>query len=109
MSEGKNQSGIASNDHRAVAGSNGLLLVNAAVLLLVIVSALGVVYSSYKSRQLFSELQQEKRQAMRLEENWGRLLLEQGTWASHSRIERLAKSKLKMVIPTPESIVVVKQ
>lgn len=79
------------------------------VLLLVVVSALGVIYSSYKSRQLFSDLEQKKRQAMLLEENWGRLLLEQSTWASHARIERLAKSKLNMVVPAPSSMVVIKQ
>jgi cell division protein FtsL len=87
----------------------GLVWVNGVLLLLVVASALGVIYSSYISRQLFSELQQGKRQAMRLEENWGRLLLEQSTWAAHARIERLAKSELNMIVPEPASIVVVKQ
>lgn len=83
------------------------LLVSGLVLLLLVVSALGVNYSSYKSRQLFSELQKMKRETIRLEEEWGRLLLEQSTWASHSRIEGLAKSKLNMVVPDPASIVLV--
>ncbi|MCP3906651.1 MAG: cell division protein FtsL [Oceanicoccus sp.] len=86
-----------------------MLAVSLLVLLLVVVSALGVIYSSYKSRQLFSEVQQQNREAMRLEEDWGRLLLEQSTWASHARIERLAKSELKMVVPAPETIIVVKR
>ena len=80
------------------------------VLLLVLVaiaSALGVIYSSYQSRQLFSELQQLDRQAVQLDEEWGRLLLEQSTWASHSRIEQLAKSKLNMVVPDASSTIVV--
>ena len=58
-----------------------LFMVSLLVLLLVVASALGVIYSSYKSRQLFSDLQQQNREAMRLEEDWGRLLLEQSTWA----------------------------
>ncbi|ARN76379.1 cell division protein FtsL [Oceanicoccus sagamiensis] len=86
-----------------------LLVVGLLVLLLVIASALGVIYSSYKSRQLFSDLQQQNREAVRLEEEWGRLLLEQSTWASHARVERMAKSELKMVVPAPETIIVVKR
>lgn len=88
---------------------NALWLINVFLLLSVIGSALGVIYSSYMSRQLFSELQQGKRQAMSLEENWGRLLLEQSTWASHSRVERLAKTKLNMKVPDPALIIVVTQ
>lgn len=98
-----------SDDARAMTLPGHLWLAMIALLLLVVVSALAVVHSSYKSRQLFSELQQDKREAMRLEENWGRLLLEQSTWASHSRVERLAKSQLNMVAPESESIVVVTQ
>ncbi|WP_339339461.1 cell division protein FtsL [uncultured Oceanicoccus sp.] len=86
-----------------------LLALSLLVLLLVVASALGVIYSSYKSRQLFSALQQQNRQAVRLEEDWGRLLLERSTWASHARIERLAKSELTMVVPTPEATIVVRR
>lgn len=86
-----------------------LLIVSLLVLLLVVASALGVIYSSYKSRQLFSDLQQQNRQAVQLEEDWGRLLLEQSTWASHARIERLAKSELTMVVPAPAATIVVKR
>ena len=86
-----------------------LLMVCLIVLLLVVTSALGVVYSSYESRQLFSDLQQRNRATMRLEEDWGRLLLEQSTWASHARIEHLAKTQLKMIVPDPKAIVIVEQ
>lgn len=83
------------------------LVVGGLALLLFVVSALSVNYSSYKSRQLFSELEKMKHEAILLEEEWGRLLLEQSTWASHSRIEGLAKSKLNMVVPDPAAIVLV--
>lgn len=86
-----------------------LLLASLLVLVLVVASALGVIYSSYKSRQLFGDLQRQNREAMQLEEEWGRLLLEQSTWASHGRIERLAKSRLNMVVPAPEAIRVVRK
>lgn len=86
-----------------------LLIVSLLVLLLVVASALGVIYSSYKSRQLFSDLQQQNRQAVQLEEDWGRLLLEQSTWASLARVEYLAQSELGMVAPAPEATIVVKR
>lgn len=97
-------------DGEAINGvSAGMLLAALLVLSLVVVSALGVIYSSFKTRQLFSHLQQQSKETVRLEEEWGRLLLEQSTWATHARIERLAKSKLNMVVPEPEAIIVVEQ
>lgn len=77
------------------------------LLLLVLVSALAVVYSSFKSRQLFSDLQQMDRHAVQLEEDWGRLLLEQSTWSSYSRIEQIARARLDMVVPEAADIVLV--
>lgn len=76
---------------------------------LVVGSALAVVYSTYKSRQLFSALQKEYRHEIALEEQWGRLLLEQSTWASPVRIEEVATTKLKMKVPETTAIRVVKQ
>jgi cell division protein FtsL len=103
------QNGFAASD-RVVSESLVSLRVLCLFFLLVnILSALGVVYSSYKSRQLFSDVQQQHAQKLQLEEQWGRLLLEQSTWASHARIERLAKAKLSMVVPDPATIIVVKE
>ena len=100
-----------SNHAIDVAGdrNTGLWVASIFVLFLVVVSSLAVVYSTYKSRQLFSDLQQQKRQALLLDEQWGRLLLEQSTWASHERIERLAKTKLKMIVPSSQEMVVISQ
>jgi cell division protein FtsL len=91
------------------AARSGLWLVNLLLLLLVVGSALGVVYSSYQSRQLFNAVQQQYRGAMRLDEEWGRLLLEKSTWAAPSRIERLASTRLGMIAPDPATVIVVKQ
>ena len=85
------------------------LLINGVVLLLVSVSAIGVIYSSYQSRQLFAELQDKKREEMRLQEQWGRLLLERSTWASPARIERIAKSQLNMIEPEQQAVTVVQE
>ncbi|MCW8982767.1 MAG: cell division protein FtsL [Gammaproteobacteria bacterium] len=36
---------------------------------------------------------------------WGRLQLEQSTWATHGRIEKIARTKLQMVIPDNSEVV----
>jgi len=70
-------------------------------------SALGVVYASHQSRTNFITLQtlQEKRD--RLNVDWGRLQLEQSTWATHGRIEAEARKQLNMHLPNPEAVVIV--
>lgn len=80
----------------------------ALLIALVVASALAVIYSTYKSRQLFSALQREYRHEIELEEQWGRLLLEQSTWASPVRIEEVAKKKLAMKVPDPSAIRIVR-
>jgi cell division protein FtsL len=81
----------------------------AAVVLIVVVmvSAIGVVYSRHLNRVWFVELQSLQAQRDRLNVEWGQLLLEQGTWSVHGRIEDVARQKLKMGMPTPADIVVV--
>lgn len=62
----------------------------------VIVSALGVVYSTHYSRKLFVELTELKQTRDELNVEWGQLQLEQSTWATQGRIEELAREKLNM-------------
>jgi cell division protein FtsL len=80
------------------------------VLLLVvtIASALGVVYARQKHRQLFIEINQLQRERDDLNIEFGRLQLEQATWAETNRIEQIATGKLGMFTPTGKDIVVVR-
>lgn len=75
------------------------LLVTSMLLLLVVLSAIGVVYSSHLSRQLFTEqaILLEKNDQMQLE--WAQLLLEQSAWSSPGRIEIVAGDELGMTVP----------
>lgn len=77
------------------------------LLALVMLSALAVVYSTHETRRLFVELEQlnAKRDAMNVQ--WGRLELEQSAWATHARVERLARGKLRMVMPNGSDTVYV--
>jgi cell division protein FtsL len=80
------------------------------VLLLVatIASALGVVYARQKHRQLFIEINGLQRERDDLNIEFGRLQLEQATWAETNRIEQIATGKLGMSTPTGKDIVVVR-
>ena len=76
-----------------------MLLVIGLLGLVTFASALHVVTTRYQNRLLVVRLQELKVQRDELEREWGQLLLEQGTWSTHSRIEDLARSKLDMMIP----------
>ncbi|HYA19375.1 MAG TPA: cell division protein FtsL [Burkholderiales bacterium] len=67
--------------------------------LTLIVCALGVVTSQHKARKLFAKLQQEQELSAQLDVEWGQLLLEQSTWATHARIEKIATEILQMRVP----------
>lgn len=77
------------------------------LLLAVIASALSVVYTKHYSRKLFIVLQnlESARDEMNIE--WGQLQLEQSTWATHGRVEGLAREQLKMINPNPDTVVIV--
>lgn len=74
---------------------------------LVMGSALGVVYTTYETRQLFIRLEHLDAQRDALNIEWGRLELEQSVWSAHSRVERIARSKLDMVMPDSSDTVYV--
>jgi len=77
--------------------------------LAVLVSAIAVIEAKHESRKRFVALQNLEMERDRMNVEWGQLQLEQGTWATHSRIESIAYKQLHMVIPEMESIVIIKQ
>ncbi|MFP3872825.1 MAG: cell division protein FtsL [Thiohalophilus sp.] len=66
------------------------------LILAVLASAVAVVYSTHYSRKLFVELTELKQVRDDLNVEWGQLQLEQSTWATHGRIEELARKQLNM-------------
>ncbi len=71
---------------------------------LVVWSALSVVKTRHESRKLFIQLQDMEKKRNLMNEDWGRLQLEQATWGTHSRIEEVAREELEMEIPMTENI-----
>jgi len=73
-----------------------------------IMSALGVVYARHESRKAFITLQALYDERDELDIDWDRLLIEQSTWATHARIEQMARQRLKMRVPDPSEIVILR-
>ena len=85
----------------------GVLLAALIVAVAVVVSGVLIVMAKHQSRQLFAELEALKREEARLQDDWGRLQLEQSTWATHPRIEALAGRQLELVVPDEDQVVIV--
>ncbi|MEO7200810.1 MAG: cell division protein FtsL [Dokdonella sp.] len=74
-----------------------LLLVLVAV---VIMSAIAVVYARHESRLQFVELTRLSNERDDLNYEFGRLQLEQATWAENNRVEQIARGRLGMISPS---------
>jgi cell division protein FtsL len=79
----------------------------AALWLAVLASSLGVVFGKQQARNRFSELQKLTTQRDDLDIEWGQLQLEQSTWATHGRVERVAHDDLGMVNPRTSDLRIV--
>lgn len=73
----------------------------------VFITALQCVMSQHESRKLFVEIQKLEKERDVLNEEWGRLQLEQSTWSTDGRIEETARDVLHMKTPDLNSKVVV--
>lgn len=76
------------------------------LVLLIVVSALSIISLRNQSRMSFSELQSLRAERDKLNIEWGRLLLEQGAWSQHQRVEKIAQSRLGMKIPDSRQVVI---
>lgn len=88
---------------------SGKVLFVMILLIVTFVSAISVVYVKHYNRKLFVELQQMEKQRDDMEVEWGKLQLEQNTWATHARIERIAKEKLQMITPDTSDVIYIRQ
>ena len=84
---------------------NRLLSVVSIVLLL---SALAVIYSKYYSRLIFIEIQKQERALDQYEVEWGQMQLELTMLAEQNRVELVAREQLKLIMPLREKIIYIK-
>jgi cell division protein FtsL len=73
-----------------------------------IASAIAVVFARHEHRQLFIQLTALEKGRDELNIEFGRLQLEQATWAESNRIDQVAREKLGMKFPESNEIVVVR-
>ena len=76
-----------------------LLWLNAGLLLLILFSTFAVIHSTHACRAMYASLQELESSQWYLHEDYGRLLLEHSTWASHYRVEKVAAEELGMQPP----------
>ena len=70
----------------------------------VLASAAGAIYSKYRARELFVELEHLNAGRDELDAEWGRLQLEQSAWSTYAFVERIASERLHMSIPDSRDI-----
>jgi cell division protein FtsL len=73
----------------------------------VAVSAVLVVELRHENRVAFAKLQSLQQQRDALDVEWGKLLLEEGAWAQHRRVESTARKELSMRLPQSDQVVMV--
>lgn len=79
------------------------------LLLATVATAIGVVDARHQSRLAFADLTRLVAERDALEIEFGRLQLEQATWAENSRIEQIARGRLGMVSPAAAETVLVRR
>jgi cell division protein FtsL len=78
------------------------------LLVMLMMSALAVIYCKNYSRSIFIEIERHERSLDQYEVEWGQMQLELSTLAEQNRVERIAKERLKLVMPPHESIIYIK-
>jgi cell division protein FtsL len=73
-----------------------------------VATAIAVVYARHEHRQLFGALDKLQRERDELNIEFGRLQLEQATWAESNRIDQVARDRLGMAFPSADETVVVR-
>ena len=92
---------------KARAGNRGWVAVSAGLAVAVLATSLSIIDASHQCRLHYARLQALETEQWQMQEHWGRLLLEQSTWAAHHRVERLARKRLGMRLPEANELEVV--
>ena len=79
------------------------------LLVAVLASAITVVWTQHESRVQFIELSRLQNERDELNIEYGKLELEQATWAEPRRVDNEARQKLGMLTPRPQDIQLVTQ
>lgn len=75
----------------------------------VVFSALATIYVTHSTRVIYAAYQHHLAEKNHLFVERGQLLLERGTWMMQARIQKFAESRLGMVMPDHNSVVIVRE
>ena len=78
------------------------------LLVVVLVTSGGLVYTKHVNRKLFVQLNEMQLERDRLITEFGQLQLEQSTWSTHGRVEKIAHEQLGMRIPGFNSVEIIR-
>ena len=84
-------------------------LIAGLLLVCVVASALGWIYTLHESRSLFLQLEVLSKQHDEAMAEWSRLQIEQATFADASRVEQIARDSLNMTMPEQLEVLVIRQ
>lgn len=84
-------------------------LLIALLVVAIVASALTVVRDRHEHRQAFVQLSRLDRARDELNIEFGRLQLEQATWAESNRVDQVARTRLGMTFPRTEDTVVLRR
>ena len=82
-------------------------LVIAILSLMLIISAFGVIYLKDLNRRLFIHYQNAQQTEQNYTVQYSKLLLEQSAWSTQARVQRIAQTKLNMIVPSAKNVVMV--
>lgn len=83
-------------------------LVNICLIVALVLSAFAVIYIKDLNRRLFIQYQTQQTTHDKLYEDWGKLLLEQSTWSTPARVQKVAENRLNMAMPAPKEVVLLR-
>ena len=78
-------------------------IITTVLLIMVMASGVGVIYSTHLTRSYFTQLQQLEKESEQLNTLYGKLLLEESALSAPARIENQARDK-GMIEPSPDQI-----
>jgi len=67
--------------------------------------SLGIVWVEHLNRAQYRKLQEFSNQKYELRNDWKKVRIEEGIYASHSRIENKAQNLLNMSLPTERKLI----
>ena len=86
----------------------GQQIVTWVLTIMMLISALGVVYITHLTRTVYAGYQHQIGEQNRLQAEHSQLLLAHSTWMMQARVQEAAETKYNMIVPDHKSVVVVR-